>query len=388
MSAFRSRLARQGQCCGQVMPVPVVPVLMMTRTPPKPMYPLPLPFDPQPEPAPPPAVVPMEVGEYPPCRTVPPGTILSNKTGFMPPGYLVCDGSAVSRITFSALFQVIGTYYGEGDGYSTFHVPNLTNDCDPNAIYIIKYDLSPNPSDPCCSTSCSSPTGMYLPGPTGPMGPTGASSGSLPLGGDTGPMGPTGSSGPTGPAGSMGEAGPTGPTGIQGGQGATGPTGQIIYVFLNGATGLTGTTGTFVYPPIPTTQDQYPSGPTGSYYIDPTSIRVQIPPYPLAYVPVPGTILFNTYPYLPKGYLACDGTALVRTEYTYLYDMIGTYYGAGDGSTTFNIPNLYNGTQPAFRYIIRYDLQSIPDVVVQPNLHVQDLVLDGITTINIGDWNA
>jgi hypothetical protein len=64
--------------------------------------------------------------------------------------------------------------------------------------------------------------------------------------------------------------------------------------------------------------------------------------------------------------------------------MIGTYYGAGDGSTTFNIPNLYNGTQPAFRYIIRYDLQNIPDVIVQPDLHVNDLVLDGITTINIG----
>jgi hypothetical protein len=144
MSAFRSRLARQGQCCGQVMPVPVIPILAIARVPPKPIYSLPLPFDPQPEPALPPAIVPMEVGEYPPCRTVPPGTILSNKTGFTPPGYLVCDGATVSRTLYVALFQVIGTYYGEGDGYSTFHVPILSNDCDPNVVYLIKYDMSPN----------------------------------------------------------------------------------------------------------------------------------------------------------------------------------------------------------------------------------------------------
>lgn len=42
-----------------------------------------------------------------------------------PPGWLICDGTAVSRDTYSALFNVIGTTYGAGDGSTTFNLPNL-----------------------------------------------------------------------------------------------------------------------------------------------------------------------------------------------------------------------------------------------------------------------
>lgn len=42
-----------------------------------------------------------------------------------PSGHLLCDGSAVSRATYSALFAVIGTTYGAGNGSTTFNVPNL-----------------------------------------------------------------------------------------------------------------------------------------------------------------------------------------------------------------------------------------------------------------------
>lgn len=42
-----------------------------------------------------------------------------------PSGWLLCDGSAVSRSTYSALFAVIGTTYGTGDGSTTFNLPNL-----------------------------------------------------------------------------------------------------------------------------------------------------------------------------------------------------------------------------------------------------------------------
>lgn len=44
-----------------------------------------------------------------------------------PDGWLLCDGSAVSRTTYAALFAVIGTTYGSGDGSTTFNLPNLTN---------------------------------------------------------------------------------------------------------------------------------------------------------------------------------------------------------------------------------------------------------------------
>ena len=42
-----------------------------------------------------------------------------------PAGWLLCDGSAVSRTTYARLFEVIGTTYGSGDGESTFNLPNL-----------------------------------------------------------------------------------------------------------------------------------------------------------------------------------------------------------------------------------------------------------------------
>ena len=42
-----------------------------------------------------------------------------------PDGYLMCDGAAVSRTTYAALFAVIGTTYGAGDGSTTFNVPDL-----------------------------------------------------------------------------------------------------------------------------------------------------------------------------------------------------------------------------------------------------------------------
>ena len=42
----------------------------------------------------------------------------------------------------------------------------------------------------------------------------------------------------------------------------------------------------------------------------------------------------------PSGWLKCDGSAISRTLYADLFAAIGTLYGAGDGSTTFNLPNL------------------------------------------------
>ena len=42
----------------------------------------------------------------------------------------------------------------------------------------------------------------------------------------------------------------------------------------------------------------------------------------------------------PTGWLLCDGSAVSRTDYAELYSVIGDTYGAGDGTTTFNLPNL------------------------------------------------
>ena len=52
-----------------------------------------------------------------------------------------------------------------------------------------------------------------------------------------------------------------------------------------------------------------------------------------------GTIIAVAYTGVPEGYIHCNGAAVNRNTYVNLFNKIGTYYGAGDGSTTFNLPN-------------------------------------------------
>ena len=59
---------------------------------------------------------------------LPVGTIIEFAGSTPPTGYLAMDGSVVSRITYAALFQVIGTTYGIGDGATTFKLPTKTGD--------------------------------------------------------------------------------------------------------------------------------------------------------------------------------------------------------------------------------------------------------------------
>lgn len=56
-------------------------------------------------------------------------------------------------------------------------------------------------------------------------------------------------------------------------------------------------------------------------------------------VPVGATFLFPGTT-APNNYMICDGSAISRTEYADLFAILGTYYGSGDGSTTFNLPNM------------------------------------------------
>jgi len=45
---------------------------------------------------------------------------------------------------------------------------------------------------------------------------------------------------------------------------------------------------------------------------------------------------------VPSGFLECDGSAVSRTTYASLFAIVGTTYGSGDGSSTFNVPDLSN----------------------------------------------
>lgn len=55
----------------------------------------------------------------------PAGAILAYGGAAAPTGYLVCDGSAVSRATYAALFTAIGENFGQGDNSTTFNLPDL-----------------------------------------------------------------------------------------------------------------------------------------------------------------------------------------------------------------------------------------------------------------------
>jgi microcystin-dependent protein len=56
---------------------------------------------------------------------LPPGVIVPYGVTAAPTGFLLCDGTAVNRTTYSALFAVVSSLYGDGNGSSTFNVPDL-----------------------------------------------------------------------------------------------------------------------------------------------------------------------------------------------------------------------------------------------------------------------
>lgn len=58
-------------------------------------------------------------------ENTPTGTILAFAGTNVPSGWLLCNGSAVSRTTYDELFKTIGTAFGNGDGSTTFHIPDF-----------------------------------------------------------------------------------------------------------------------------------------------------------------------------------------------------------------------------------------------------------------------
>lgn len=69
---------------------------------------------------------------------VPVGTIIAFPSVTPPSGFLLCNGQAVSRGTYAALFALVGTTFGPGDNLTTFNLPSI-NQLVPNVYYMIKY---------------------------------------------------------------------------------------------------------------------------------------------------------------------------------------------------------------------------------------------------------
>ncbi len=123
------------------------------------------------------------------------------------------------------------------------------------------------------------------PGPQGPPGPQGEQG----LQGEPGPAGPQGEPGPAGPQGEQGPPGEQGPAG-------TSPTDEALTALIDARLG---------------------------------SLASALPV---------GSIIHSGCTAV-EGYLLCNGAAVSRTTYAALFAAIGTKFGAGDGSSTFNLPD-------------------------------------------------
>lgn len=83
----------------------------------------------------------------------------------------------------------------------------------------------------------------------------------------------------------------------------------------------------------------YLSGNIGTLSATVAGVQSEIANKADKYMPT-GAVIWYAGNSVPTGYLYCNGSAVSRTTYADLFAVIGTTFGAGDGSTTFNLPNL------------------------------------------------
>lgn len=74
-----------------------------------------------------------------------------------------------------------------------------------------------------------------------------------------------------------------------------------------------------------------------------------------------GTVIQWTTDVPPSGFLSCDGSTISRTTYSKLYSIIGDKFGAGDGTTTFNLPD-YRGYTLIGKNLTDKDMNTIDNV--------------------------
>jgi microcystin-dependent protein len=171
---------------------------------------------------------------------------------------------------------------------------------------------------------------QFITGATGPQG-------------EIGPEGPQGEVGPEGPQGDIGPQGDTGPEGPQGDPGTPG-TNTIIVKEADGVVDATVTTLDFDGSDFNLTESPEDEIQVGLAYGTSAGTPAEgnhthAALYaPIAYAVPTGAIMQWITNTPPTGWLMCDGQTVLRSSA--LGVILNGNYGAGDGSTTYNVPNL------------------------------------------------
>ena len=95
-----------------------------------------------------------------------------------------------------------------------------------------------------------------------------------------------------------------------------------------------------------------------------------------------GDIKIQTTSNVPNGWLLCNGAGISRTTFSNLFAEIGTTYGTGDGSTTFNIPDLRD------RYIIGADTNALGTKIAEQLPNIRGMLDHGGGDGAIINWNG
>jgi len=232
-----------------------------------------------------------------------------------PAGFLFCDGSAVSRLIYSDLFGAIGITYGTGDGSTTFNLPDLTG-----GEFLEGSDTAGTSHE----AGLPNIEGSFLPGSDvdAGFGLNSISNGAF----------------------SYNQLSGTGNFLTNGGGGQ-----------IRGSLDFDASDSNAIYGNSDTVQ---PKSLTVRYLIKylPNVIDSEISAADAAsqakaaaqaaeaYAGSAGIPIGTLFPFAantqdpPTGYLFCDGSAVSRTMYPDLFSVLGTTWGDGDGSTTFNLP--------------------------------------------------
>jgi prepilin-type N-terminal cleavage/methylation domain-containing protein len=205
-----------------------------------------------------------------------------------PQDYLLEDGSAVSRSTYSALFSVIGTTYGSGDGSTTFNLPDSRGRV---AVNMSTSDTEFDTIGEKTGAKTETLTIAQMPAHTHRLAYLTTDVADW-LGGSGNPYGiSTSYATRSGTYSSLETVG--------GGQPHDNIQPSIVKTFAIKYT-------------VPTSSDEYVAK---------------------------GTSIEGYWVSAPAGYLFEDGSAVSRSIYSDLFAAVGTAYGSGDGSTTFNLPD-------------------------------------------------